>query len=94
MIFAVCPDPDCYFNYKPKFHEDAPILHYPAMCTHQEFQGGPKCGMPLLKLRCVNGHIIHVPIKSFVAFSLKHWLGGMLAHSGFERMDGQGLGTM
>ncbi|KAF8806869.1 hypothetical protein BYT27DRAFT_7067521, partial [Phlegmacium glaucopus] len=27
---------------------------------------------------------IHVPIKSFVAFSFKHWLGGMLARSGFE----------
>jgi hypothetical protein len=29
---------------------------------------------------------MHVPIKSFVAFSSKHWLGGMLACSGFEKM--------
>ena len=32
------------------------------------------------------GHTIHVPIKSFVAFSFKHWLCGMLACSGFKKM--------
>ena len=87
-IFAVCPNPDCHFIYKPTFHEGSPIPHYPATCNHREFQGGPKCGTPLIKPRRVNGSTTHVPIKSFVAFSFKHWLGGMLARSEFEnKMD-------
>ncbi|KAF8806868.1 hypothetical protein BYT27DRAFT_7100858 [Phlegmacium glaucopus] len=36
-IFAVCPNPDCHFNYKLTFHEDSPIPHYPARCNHREF---------------------------------------------------------
>jgi Transposase family tnp2 len=87
-IFAVCPKSDCHFNYEPTFHEGSPIPHYPATCNHREFRGGPKCGTPLVKPRRINGLTIHVPIKSFVAFSFKHWLGGMLARSGFEeKMD-------
>lgn len=87
-IFAVCPKPDCHFNYEPTFYGDSPIPHYPATCNHREFRGGPKCGTPLVKPRRVNGLTIYVPIKSFVAFSFKHWLGGMLARSGFEeKMD-------
>lgn len=87
-IFAVCPKPDCHFNYEPTFHEGSPIPHYPATCNHREFRNGPECGTPLVKPRRVNGHTIHVPIKSFVAFSFKHWLGGILARSGFEeKMD-------
>ena len=84
-IFAVCPKPDCHFNYEPTFHEGSPIPHYPATCNHREFRGGPKCDTPLVKPRRINGRTIHVPIKPFVAFSLKDWLGGMLARSGFER---------
>jgi tnp2 family transposase/uncharacterized protein DUF4218 len=84
-VFAVCPKADCHFNYKPTFHEDSPIPLYPATCNHREFRGGPKCGTPLVKPRRVNGFTIKVPIKSFVAFSFKHWLGGMLARSGFEK---------
>jgi hypothetical protein len=84
-IFAVCPNPDCHFNYKPTFHEGSPIPHYPTTCSHREFQGSPKCGTPLIKPRRVNGHIIHAPIKPFVAFSFKHWLGGILARSEFEK---------
>ena len=84
-IFAVCPKPDCHFNYEPTFHEGSPIPHYPAKCNHWEFQGGTKCGTPLVKPRCVNGLTILVPIKPFVAFSFKDWLGRMLAHSRFEK---------
>ena len=32
--------------------------------------------------------MIHFPIKPFIAFSFKDWLGGLLLHSGFEeKMD-------
>jgi len=84
-IFAVCPNPDCHCNYEPTFHEGSPIPHYPVTCNHREFRGGPKCGTSLTKPRRVNGHTIHVPIKFFVAFSFKDWLGGMLARSEFEK---------
>lgn len=87
-ILAVCPDPQCHFTYEPTFHGDSPIPIYPDKCNHREFPGREKCGTPLLKLRCVNGHTIHLPIKPFVAFSFKDWLGGLLSRSGFEgKMD-------
>jgi hypothetical protein len=37
MIFAVCPNPGCHFNYEPTFHEESPIPRYPATCNHREF---------------------------------------------------------
>lgn len=87
-IFAVCPNPNCHFTYEPTFRCDSPIPIYPDTCNHREFRGGKKCGTPLLKRRCVNGHTIHLPIKPFIAFSFKDWLGGLLSRSGFEeKMD-------
>ena len=87
--FAVCPNPNCHFTYEPTFQGDSPILVYPDTCNHLEFWGGMKCGTPLLKRQCVDGHMIHLPIKPFIAFSFKDWLGGLLSHSGFEeKMDG------
>ena len=88
-IFAVCPNPNCHFTYEPTFEGDSPIPVYPDTCNHLEFRGGTKCGTPLLKQRCVDGHTIHLPIKPFIAFSFKDWLGGLLSRSGFEeKMDG------
>ena len=88
MILAICPNPNCHFTYKPSFQGDSPIPIYPDTCNHLEFWGGRKCGTPLLKPQRRNGHTIQVPIKCFVAFSFKDWLGGLLSHSGFEeKMD-------
>jgi hypothetical protein len=87
-ILAVCPNPNCHFTYEPRFQNDSPIPIYPDTCTHLEFPDGKKCGTPLLKPRRTNGHTIHLPIKPFVAFSFKDWLGGLLSRSGFEeKMD-------
>ena len=87
-IFAVCPNPNCHSTYEPRFRDDSPIPIYPDTCTHLEFRDGKKCGTPLLKPRRTNGHTIHLPIKSFIAFSFKDWLGGLLSCSGFEeKMD-------
>jgi len=84
-IYAVCPDPDCHFSYVPTFQEGSPIPHYPSTCNHREFQGGKTCGTPLLKPRRIEGRTIYIPIKPFVGFSFKDWLGGLLARSGFEK---------
>jgi Transposase family tnp2 len=87
-ILAVCPNLNCHFTYEPTFQDDSPIPIYPDTCNHLEFQGGKKCGTSLLKPRHVNGHTIHLPIKPFIAFSFKDWLGGLLSRSGFEeKMD-------
>jgi len=87
-ILAVCPNPNCHFTYEPTFQAGSPIPIYPDKCNHREFPGGQKCGTSLLKPRHVNGHTIYLPIKPFVAFSFKDWLGGLLSRSGFEgKMD-------
>jgi hypothetical protein len=89
-IFAVCPNSNCHFNYKPSFKDGSPIPIYPKVCSHREFPGGQKCGTTLLKpnSRHVQGQAVEIPIKAFVAYSFKDWLGGMLSRSGFEeKMD-------
>jgi hypothetical protein len=84
-IFAVCPNPNCHFNYKPSFKDDSPIPIYPKICSHREFSGGQICGTTLLsKRRRFQGQMVESPIKPFTAFSFKDWLGGMLSRSGFE----------
>ena len=87
-IIAVCPNPDCHFTYEPTFQASSFIPIYPDMCNHREFPGGRKCGTPLVKPRRTDGRTIHLPIKPFVAFSFKDWLGRLLARSGLEeKMD-------
>lgn len=90
--FAVCPNSDCHFNYPPSFKDGSSIPIYPKICSHREFPGGPKCGTPLLRPRVGAGHVQgqtdEIPIKPFVAYSFKDWLGGILSRSGFEgKMD-------
>jgi len=84
-ILAVCPNPNCHFTYEPTFQGDSPIPIYPDICSHQEFKGERKCGTLLVKPQRMNGHTIHLPIKPFIAFSFKDWLGGLLSRSGFEK---------
>ena len=88
-IFAVCPNSNCHFNYKPSFEDNSPIPVYPKICSHRKFPGGKKCGTTLLKpRRTQQGQTVEIPIKPFVAFSFKDWLGGMISRSGFEeKMD-------
>ena len=87
-MLAVCPNPKCHFTHEPTFKDDSPVPIYPDTCNHIEFRGGRKCGTPLLKPHRANGHTIHIPIKPFIGFSFKDWLGGMLSRLGFEeKMD-------
>ena len=87
-ILAICPNPDFHFTYEPTFHGNSPIPIYPDKCEHHEFLHGKKCSTPLLKPWSVNGHIVHLQIKPFVAFSFKDWVGGLLSRSWYEgKMD-------
>ncbi len=87
-IYAVCPNPACHYTYKPQFTPDSPVPIYPSQCTHREFPNDPVCGTHLLKSHSIAGHTVSLPIKSFVAYSFKDWLGGLVSRSDFEeKMD-------
>ena len=87
-IFAICLNPKCHATYKPKFEKSLPIPIYPKQCNHRQFHGGWKCATPLLKPKHIKGHPIFVPIKPFIGFNSKDWLGALLSWLGFEhKMD-------
>lgn len=85
-IYAVCPDTDCHASYKPTFNEGSPIPIYPSFCTHRRF--GIRCKTPLVRPRIISGSMISVPIKTYVAYDLKDWIGRLLGQPGLEaKMD-------
>lgn len=84
-VFAVCPNPDCHQTYEPKFEQGSSVPIYPKQCNHRQFHGGQKCATPLLKPKHVDGHTIYIPIKPFLGFSFKDWLGALLSRSGYEK---------
>jgi hypothetical protein len=83
-IYATCPNPNCHCTYKPTFKDDSPIPEYPKYCTHQAYRGGPSCGERLLRPRQINNVELQVPVKPFVYFNFKDWVGGLMAHPGFK----------
>ena len=85
-IYAICPNENCHASYKPTFNDGSPIPIYPSFCTHLHF--GRRCKEPLVRPRLISGHIVSVPIKTFVAFDVKDWIGRLLAQTGLEaKMD-------
>ncbi|KAJ2923601.1 hypothetical protein H1R20_g13494, partial [Candolleomyces eurysporus] len=85
-IRAVCPDPKCHFQYDPTFDGSSPIPRYPSRCNHRRFAGGKRCKQPLLRPKTYHDAVIHVPIKSFVSFSLKDWVSNLISRPGIEDM--------
>jgi hypothetical protein len=86
MIYAICPNENCHASYKPTFNDGSPIPIYPSFCTYSHF--GRHCKEPLVRPRLISGHIVSVPIKKFVAFNVKDWIGRLLAQPGLEtKMD-------
>jgi hypothetical protein len=85
-IYAICPNENCHASYKPTFNDGSPIPIYPSSCTHHRF--GMRCKELLLRPRLISGHIVSVPIKTFIAFDVKDWIGRLLAQPGLEaKMD-------
>ncbi|KAK0436316.1 uncharacterized protein EV420DRAFT_1652615 [Desarmillaria tabescens] len=89
-IYAVCPNPQCHFTYKPVFHGDSPVAHYPTYCQYKRYKGSPRCNARLTRPKRLeienNEHQekIEIPIKPFVSFDFKDWLGSLLSRKGFE----------
>lgn len=87
-IYAVCPKPTCHRTYKPIFEHDSPIPTYPIYCSHREYRDGKRCKERLLRPHIIKGIEIHVPIKKYVSFDFKDWVGSLLSRPGFEaQMD-------
>ena len=84
-VFAICPNPDCHQTYEPKFEQGSSVPIYPKQCNHCQFYRGQKCATPLLKPKHVDGHMIYIPIKPFLGFSFKDWLGALLSWLGYEK---------
>ena len=85
-IYAICPNEKCHASYKPTFDDGSPIPIYPSFCTHFHF--GRPCEEPLVRPRLISDHVVSVPIKTFVAFDVKDWIGRLLAQEGLEaKMD-------
>jgi len=85
-IYAICPNENCHASYKPTFNDGSPIPVYPSSCTFLHF--GRRCKEPLVRPRLISNHIVFMPIKTFVAFDVKDWIGRLLAQAGLEaKMD-------
>ena len=85
-IYAVCPNEACHATYKPNFQNDSPIPIYATQCTQTHF--GRTCKEFLLHPRDIEGEVLALPIKPFVYFDFKDWVGGLLARPGFkDKMD-------
>ncbi len=89
-IYAVCPNPQCHFTYKPVFHGDSPVAHYPTYCQYKRYKGSPRCNARITRpkrLEVENNERqekVEIPIKPFVSFDFKDWLGSLLSREGFE----------
>jgi hypothetical protein len=73
IIFAICPNDSCHQIHKPTFNLDSPIPIYPKYCQGRHF--GNPCKEELLRPKRVQGHVVFFPIKFFVYFDPKDWLG-------------------
>jgi len=81
-IYAVCPDNQCQATHPPKFLNGSPVPLYPSRCRNRRF--GKRCNTILLRPRTIANQTIYTPIKPFVFFNPKEWLGRLLARPGIE----------
>jgi hypothetical protein len=87
-IYAVCPKDTCHRTYKPTFEGDSPIPIYPRYCSHRMYSNGRRCKEVIVRPRIVKGVVVEVPIKAFVSFDFKDWVGGVLSRPNLEtQMD-------
>lgn len=85
-ILAICPDDSCHQSHKPTFNPGSPIPIYPKLCQGLHF--GKRCEEELLCPKHIQGNVVFLPIKTFVYFDLKDWMGSLLSDSDVEtKMD-------
>lgn len=82
-VKAACPK--CHHTHDPTYINNLPI--YPELC--QGRHRNSRCGELLVRPKSVGDTIVSVPIRPYVAFDFKHWLGGVLSRPESEKlMDG------
>jgi len=82
----MCPKDSCHQIHKPTFNPGSPIPIYPKYCQGRHF--GNPCEEELLRPKRIQGNVVFFPIKSFVYFGPKDWLGSKLSEPGLEaKMD-------
>src|SRR6202522_347989 len=85
-IFTICPKDSCQQSHKPTFNPGSPIPIYLKCCLGRHF--GKRCKQELLRPKEVQGNIIFLPLKPFVYFDPKDWMGSLLSEPGLEaKMD-------
>ena len=85
-IFAICPKHSCQQSHKLTFNPGSPI---PVYLKHRlgHYFGKP-CKQELLHPKEIQGSVIFVPLKPFIYFDPKDWMGGLLSEPGLEaKMD-------
>jgi Transposase family tnp2 len=86
IIFAICPKDSCHQSHKPTFNLGSPIPIYPKYCLGHHF--GKPCKEELLRSKQIQGNVVFLPLKSFVYFDPKDWVGSQLSGAGLEaKMD-------
>jgi hypothetical protein len=79
-IYAACPK--CHATYKPTLDGKIPV--YQERCNFRRY--GTRCGELVVRPKEIHGHMVNVPIISYVAFDFKDWVAGLLARPGYEEM--------
>ena len=85
IIFAICPNDSCQQSHKPTFDPGSPIPIYPKLCQGLHFS--KCCKEELLRTKYIQGNVVFLPIKTFVYFNPKDWVGSLLLESGLEAAD-------
>ena len=85
-IFTICLNDSCQQSHKPTFNPESPIPIYPKFCQGLHF--GKCCKEELLLPKHIQGNVVFLPIKTFIYFDPKDWMGSLLLESGLEaKMD-------
>ena len=82
IIFAICPKNSCHQSHKPTFDLGSPLPIYPKRCLGRHF-GVPR-KEELLRPKRIQGNVVFLPIKPFVYFDPKDWVGSLLSEPGLE----------
>jgi hypothetical protein len=79
-IYAACPN--CHTTYEPTCNGPLPV--YRERCNYRRY--GSRCGELLMRPKTIGDVLVNVPIKPFISFDFKDWVGGLLSRPGYEEM--------
>ena len=82
IIFAIRPKDSCHQSHKSTFNPGSPIPIYPKHCLGHHF--GKPCEEELLRPKQIQEIVAFLPLKSFIYFDPKDWIGSLLSEPGLE----------